>query len=114
MYCSVGLRNLKKICSPKTVSSDCLNYLGLIRFCRLLSFATVKAEEISGSQPAEVLNLVNGSWRKSSGWNTIVDPLNGEPFINVAEVDENGIQPFVESLSRCPKHGLHNPFKSPE
>ncbi|KAG2284407.1 hypothetical protein Bca52824_055627 [Brassica carinata] len=22
--------------------------------------------------------------------------------------------PFVESLSQCPKHGLHNPFKSPE
>ncbi|CAN6850903.1 unnamed protein product [Brassica oleracea] len=24
------------------------------------------------------------------------------------------LQPFVESLSQCPKHGLHNPFKSPE
>lgn len=24
------------------------------------------------------------------------------------------MQPFVESLSKCPKHGLHNPFKSPE
>ncbi|CAN6859462.1 unnamed protein product [Brassica oleracea] len=23
-------------------------------------------------------------------------------------------EPFVESLSQCPKHGLHNPFKSPE
>ncbi|RXH88428.1 hypothetical protein DVH24_000027 [Malus domestica] len=25
-----------------------------------------------------------------------------------------GIKPFVESLSKCPKHGLHNPFKAPE
>lgn len=24
------------------------------------------------------------------------------------------MQPFVESLSKCPKHGLHNPFKAPE
>lgn len=24
------------------------------------------------------------------------------------------MQPFVESLSKCPKHGLHNPFKSLE
>lgn len=24
------------------------------------------------------------------------------------------LQPFVESLSKCPKHGLHNPFKAPE
>ena len=24
------------------------------------------------------------------------------------------LQPFIESLAQCPKHGLHNPFKSPE
>ncbi|KAF4403535.1 hypothetical protein G4B88_002388 [Cannabis sativa] len=55
-----------------------------------------------------------GKWTGSPSWNTIVDPLNGEPFIKVAEIDEKGIQPFVESLSKCPKHGLHNPFKDPE
>ncbi|XP_073269129.1 delta-1-pyrroline-5-carboxylate dehydrogenase 12A1, mitochondrial-like isoform X2 [Primulina huaijiensis] len=55
-----------------------------------------------------------GSWTRSSNWNTILDPLNGESFIKVAEVDEKGILPFVESLSQCPKHGLHNPFKAPE
>ncbi|XP_058762126.1 delta-1-pyrroline-5-carboxylate dehydrogenase 12A1, mitochondrial [Vicia villosa] len=76
--------------------------------------ATVEAEEISGAKPAEVLNLVQGKWIRSSNWNTILDPLNGEPFIKVAEVEESGIQPFVESLSSCPKHGLHNPFKAPE
>eukprot|EP00257_Ricinus_communis_P021735 XP_015581278.1 probable aldehyde dehydrogenase [Ricinus communis] len=79
-----------------------------------LPFATVEVEEISGSQPAEVRNLVQGKWTGSSSWNTILDPLNGEPFIKIAEVDETGIQPFVESLSKCPKHGLHNPFKLPE
>ncbi|GKV14100.1 hypothetical protein SLEP1_g25018 [Rubroshorea leprosula] len=79
-----------------------------------LPFATVDAEEISGSQPAEVLNFVQGKWKGASTWNTLVDPLNGEPFIKVAEVDEIEIQPFVESLSKCPKHGLHNPFKAPE
>ncbi|XP_019464489.1 PREDICTED: delta-1-pyrroline-5-carboxylate dehydrogenase 12A1, mitochondrial-like [Lupinus angustifolius] len=78
------------------------------------TFATVDAEEISGSSPAEVLNLVQGKWIGSSNSNTIVDPLNGDSFIKVAEVDETGIQPFVESLSSCPKHGVHNPFKSPE
>ncbi|PHU15464.1 hypothetical protein BC332_16669 [Capsicum chinense] len=79
-----------------------------------LPFATVKAEEVSGSQPAEVHNLVQGKWTKSSNWNTILDPLNGQPFIKVAEVNESELKPFVESLSKCPKHGLHNPFKSPE
>ncbi|XP_007037249.2 PREDICTED: probable aldehyde dehydrogenase isoform X1 [Theobroma cacao] len=79
-----------------------------------LPFTTVEAEGISGSQPAEVQNLVQGKWTGSAAWNTLLDPLNGEPFIKVAEVDETGVQPFVESLSKCPKHGLHNPFKSPE
>ncbi|GAU49665.1 hypothetical protein TSUD_91030 [Trifolium subterraneum] len=76
--------------------------------------ATVEAEEISGAKPAEVLNLVQGKWIGSSNWNTVVDPLNAEPFIKVAEVDEAGVQPFVDSLTSCPKHGLHNPFKAPE
>ncbi|XP_010242381.1 PREDICTED: probable aldehyde dehydrogenase [Nelumbo nucifera] len=79
-----------------------------------LPFATVEVEKISGSQPAEVRNLVQGRWTESSNWSTVVDPLNGEPFIKVAEVNETELQPFVESLSKCPKHGLHNPFKAPE
>ncbi|KVI06399.1 Aldehyde dehydrogenase, conserved site-containing protein [Cynara cardunculus var. scolymus] len=84
------------------------------RLIHSLQFATVKAEEISGSKPAQVQNLVQGKWMTSSNWNTIVDPVNGESFIKVSEVDESEIKPFVESLSKCPKHGLHNPFKSPE
>ena len=35
---------------------------------------------------------VQGKWVGSSNWNTVVDPLNGDSFINVAEVDETGIQ----------------------
>nr|ACL13549.1 delta-1-pyrroline-5-carboxylate dehydrogenase protein [Malus domestica] len=88
--------------------------LNISRSIHGVPFATVEVEEISGSQPAEVLNLVQGKWKNTNRWNTILDPLNGEPFIRVCEVDETGIQPFVESLSKCPKHGLHNPFKAPE
>ncbi|XVE56986.1 hypothetical protein DITRI_Ditri04bG0055300 [Diplodiscus trichospermus] len=92
----------------------CFTPFSLSRSVHSLPFATVEAEGISGSQPAEVQNFVQGKWTGSAAWNTLLDPLNGEPFIKVAEVDETGIQPFVESLSKCPKHGLHNPFKSPE
>ena len=37
---------------------------------------------------------MQGKWTGSSKWNTLVDPLNGEPFIKIAEVDENEIQVF--------------------
>ncbi|KAF7838426.1 delta-1-pyrroline-5-carboxylate dehydrogenase 12A1, mitochondrial [Senna tora] len=88
--------------------------LNLSRSLHSSPFATVDAEEISGSKPAEVHNLVQGKWTTYSNWSTIVDPLNGEPFIKVAEVDERNIEPFVKSLASCPKRGLHNPFKAPE
>ncbi|KAG0488828.1 hypothetical protein HPP92_007639 [Vanilla planifolia] len=79
-----------------------------------IPFATIVVEEISASHAAEVHNLVQGSWKSSTEWNTIVDPLNGEPFIKVAEVSEAHIKPFVESLSKCPKYGLHNPLRAQE
>jgi len=74
----------------------------------------VSPHEVSGSSPAEVQNFVQGSWTASANWNWIVDPLNGDQFIKVAEVQGTEIKPFVESLSKCPKHGLHNPLKAPE
>ncbi|XP_077233704.1 aldehyde dehydrogenase 12A1 isoform X3 [Tasmannia lanceolata] len=79
-----------------------------------LPFATIAVQDMSGSQPVEVCNLVQGKWEGSSSWNWIVDPLNGEPFIKVADVQETGIKPFVESLSKCPKYGLHNPLRNQE
>ncbi|XP_075661399.1 putative aldehyde dehydrogenase [Castanea sativa] len=108
LYCGV----MRAKASQKGLSF--FNSFNLSRSVHSIPFATVDVEEISGSQPAEVHNLVQGKWKTSSNWNTLLDPLNGEPFIKVAEVDETGIQPFVESLSKCPKHGLHNPFKAPE
>lgn len=99
------------------VPKKAISWFGSCNISRYMSsipFATVEAEKICGSQPAEVHNLVQGKWIQSSSWSTIVDPLNGEPFIKVAEVDKSEIKPFVDSLSKCPKHGLHNPFKSPE
>ncbi|KAF5181335.1 Delta-1-pyrroline-5-carboxylate dehydrogenase 12a1 protein [Thalictrum thalictroides] len=77
-------------------SYDIHSEISLILMCfrslQTLSFATVEAKAISGSQPAEVQKLVQGTWKGSSNLNTIVDPLNGEPFIKVGEVDETGVQ----------------------
>ncbi|CAN4100434.1 unnamed protein product [Withania somnifera] len=110
MYRLAAYRQLKNAASSNSITL----LFTSARSNHTLPFATVKAEEVSGSKPAEVHNLVQGKWTKSSSWNTILDPLNGQPFIKVAEVNESELQPFVESLSKCPKHGLHNPFKAPE
>ncbi|RID58903.1 hypothetical protein BRARA_F02164 [Brassica rapa] len=108
---SRGLR-AKSLCDNK--ASSFLASFTSSRLNHSIPFATVDAEEISGAHPAEVQSFVQGKWIGSSNYNTLLDPLNGEPFIKVAEVEESGVQPFIESLAQCPKHGLHNPFKSPE
>ncbi|KAL0721243.1 hypothetical protein Bca4012_035842 [Brassica carinata] len=108
---SRGLR-AKSLCDNK--ASSFLASFTSSRLNHSIPFATVDAEEISGAHPAEVQSFVQGKWIGSSNYNTLLDPLNGEPFIKVSEVDESGVQPFIESLAQCPKHGLHNPFKSPE
>ncbi|CAH8354002.1 unnamed protein product [Eruca vesicaria subsp. sativa] len=114
MYRALASRALraKSLCDTK--SSTVLASFTSSRLNHSIPFATVDAEEISGAHPAEVQSFVQGKWIGSSNYNTLLDPLNGEPFIKVAEVDESGVQPFIESLAQCPKHGLHNPFKSPE
>ncbi|KAH6821292.1 aldehyde dehydrogenase 12A1 [Perilla frutescens var. hirtella] len=87
MFASLASRSLRNKGSIIWFSS-----FNLSRFAHSLPFATVKAEEVSGSQPTEVLNLVQGNWTSSSSWNTIPDPLNGESFIKVAEVNAKEIQ----------------------
>ncbi|MGH8167274.1 MAG: aldehyde dehydrogenase family protein, partial [Woeseiaceae bacterium] len=42
----------------------------------------------------------------------IVDPMNGEAFLQVPDTTEH--DGLVQSLRRCPKTGLHNPLKNPE
>lgn len=42
------------------------------------------------------------------------DPLTGEGFIKVPDTGPSEIDPFVDSLKKVPKHGLHNPLKNPE
>ena len=38
------------------------------------------------------LSAVQGKWMKTPNLNTIKDPLNGEKFITISEVDESGIK----------------------
>lgn len=75
------------------------------------SFATVDPETVSGAQPYQVYNLVNGGWTLPAQSATMPDPLNGEPFLQIPDTQEGDLQPFVDSLRTVPKSGLHNPFK---
>jgi 1-pyrroline-5-carboxylate dehydrogenase len=80
----------------------------LARFATLDPFAGMTARD-----PGKVQNLLAGQWVcGDAARDDIVDPLNGQPFLQVPDTREH--EGFVQSLRRCPKTGLHNPLKNPE
>ena len=84
------------------------------QFSSLKSFATVDPWKLSKANPHTVLNYISGEWKASANTEVIVDPLNGDAFLNVSNTNVNELKPFQDSLNSCTKSGLHNPFKSPE
>lgn len=100
--------------AKRMFTRDCRGLAFSNRASHSLAFRTLDAEDVSGSQSTEVLNLVQGEWKGTSRWSEIVDPLNGQKFIAVPDPSVDEIKPFVESLHSCPKSGLHNPLKNPE
>ena len=78
------------------------------------SFATVDPWTLSASNKHTVKNLVNGQWRSSEASETVIDPMNGEPFLVLPATSKQEATEFVSSLNTCPKSGLHNPIKNPE
>lgn len=83
--------------------------------CRLLgSWANLDATKMSGANPAQAYNLVNGNWHLPEKSKTIPDPYNGEEFVKVPDPQVSEISDFVKSLQAVPKSGIHNPLKRPE
>ena len=80
----------------------------------LLSFATGDPNTMSAEKPATLFHLVGGQWRSSPATMDVHDPLNGEVFVHAPDPTVDELQPFVDSLKACPKHGMHNPLKNVE
>lgn len=83
-------------------------------FATVPPYGTLDPDEISGSKPVEIFNLVNGKWTSASSSEAIPDPMNGELFIKVPDTSSDELGPFIEAANACPKSGLHNPLKNPE
>lgn len=67
--------------------------------------------------PHVVLNLVNGKWQHTkSGQNiSVPDPMdasNTNPIFLVADTKVDELGPFIESMKRVSKSGVHNPLKN--
>jgi len=78
------------------------------------SWASVDPWKVSGDNPYNVQNLVNGEWAGASKQTTIPDPMNGDDFMFVPKTEGDEMTAFLDAARSCPKTGLHNPYKSPE
>ncbi|KAJ0402208.1 hypothetical protein P43SY_008072 [Pythium insidiosum] len=101
---------------PQTTTAKALGRRALTAraMSSLPSWATVDPKAISGASPGVGFNLVRGEWVKSSKTETILDPMNGDEFLQMPLTQKSELTPFIESMAECPKHGLHNPFKNVE
>lgn len=57
---------------------------------------------------------VNGEWHLPRNSKPLIDPWNGEEFMKIPDPQIDEVEPFVESLRKVPKTGLHNPLKNPQ
>ena len=88
----------------------------LFRQCKRLAhsqstlppWATIDPFSMSGSSPAKGQNLCNGEWTDSPNTVTLPDPMNGEPFMVVPDVQANEAQPYIEAMKKTPRTGNIN------
>jgi len=83
-------------------------------FSALPSWATVDPDAMSGTNPAIAQNLLDGKWFDSPNSKSVIDPLNGESFLQIPDVQSVELDAWDKSMKQCTKTGLHNPLKNPE
>ncbi|MFA5831278.1 MAG: aldehyde dehydrogenase family protein [Candidatus Paceibacterota bacterium] len=59
-------------------------------------------------------NIIDGKYADTRKKTTIINPLDGTPMYTQPDTQVGEIQPFLDSLKKCPKSGLHNPLKNIE
>ncbi len=85
------------------------------RLSSSLSFAAgLDPVKLSKTHPVTLSNFVDGQFSPTASYHDVIDPLNGEAFIRMPRTSVAELEPFISSLKRVPKSGLHNPFKHPE
>lgn len=83
----------------------------------LPEWATIDPKRLgSTAEPYAVQNLVDGQWKSSKQTMKIIHPLDKDahPIFTIPDTQSDEIEPFIESLRKVPKTGVHNPLKNPE
>jgi len=81
-----------------------------------LSWATVDPHSLGETVNVHhVKNIVDGTWMNETSMKMeIPNPMNKNkpPVCTIADTQVTELQPFIDSLKKVPKSGLHNPLKN--
>lgn len=81
----------------------------------LKEFSKFNPLSASGKEPYRLANFINGEWTNSNNsTRAVVDPLNGEPFIEMPGLHDRDYAKVCQAIKATPKSGLHNPIKNIE
>jgi len=89
-------------------------YMEIKRSDALLKFMNVDPIAMSEKTPFKLHNLVDGQWKDTKEYTWVIDPMNGEKIIQMPKTNEAELDEFATSMNKCPKTGLHNPYKNIE
>jgi len=59
-------------------------------------------------------NIIDGQLVNTAKTTKIINPLDGTDMFEQPDTQASEIKPFLDSLVKCPKSGLHNPIKNVE
>ena len=80
------------------------------------SWATVDPKALGLECSYDIPNCIDGKWAFAAKTIEIPHPLNKDapyPIFTIPDTQVDELQPFLDSLRKVPKSGLHNPLKNP-
>jgi hypothetical protein len=82
-------------------------------FSSLPKWATLDPHALSGSHPHTVTSFLDGKIITYPKTVPVVDPLNGENFLNIGIPSSNAdLEGYIQSQRAVPSYGVHNPIKN--
>jgi len=79
------------------------------------AWATVNPSKLGeNSEPYSVSNVVNGKSSSAAKHMSIIHPLDKSKhdIFTIPDTQVNELEPFIQSLRKVPKTGVHNPLKN--
>lgn len=107
---------LRSLAAPTARARVSFRNSSRMTYSSIPSWASVDPKAM-GSTPDvyAVSNLIDGKWVQAKGTLSFPDPMNKDahPIFTCPDTTVEEIQPFLDSLRKVPKSGVHNPLKNP-